>query len=58
LPLWGKLVKRINVVPVPRANPDGSYAFERRMANGMDGNRDHLKLDTLEARAIHSLLQQ
>ena len=50
-----KLLKDINVVVVPRVNPDGSYAFQRRMANGMDGNRDHLKFDTPEARAIHSL---
>jgi hypothetical protein len=53
-----KLLKRINVVLVPRVNPDGSYAFERRMANGMDGNRDHLKFDTPEARAIHSLFNE
>lgn len=53
-----KLLKRINVVLVPRVNPDGSYAFQRRMANGLDGNRDQLKFDTPEVRAIHSLFNQ
>ncbi|MBN2910318.1 M14 family metallocarboxypeptidase [Polycladomyces sp. WAk] len=57
-PYGKKLLDKINVVIVPRVNPDGSYAFKRQMTNDLDGNRDHLKFDTLEVRAIHSLFNR
>jgi hypothetical protein len=47
------ILDKINVIIVPRINPDGSYAFNRRLASGLDGNRDHVKLDSEEVRAIH-----
>ncbi|MDA8353971.1 MAG: M14 family metallopeptidase [Firmicutes bacterium] len=50
-----KLLNHINVVVVPRVNPDGSYAFQRHMADDLDGNRDHMKFDTPEVQALHSL---
>lgn len=46
------LLSRINVVIVPRANPDGAERHTRVTANGVDMNRDHLLLNTPEARAL------
>ena len=46
------LLDRINVVVIPRANPDGATNGNRTTANGVDMNRDHLLLNTPEARAL------
>lgn len=46
------LLQRVNVLIMPRANPDGAEAFQRATASGLDVNRDHLLLQTPEARAI------
>lgn len=46
------LLARINVLIVPRANPDGGEAFVRDTSARIDMNRDHLLLRTAEARAI------
>ena len=51
------LLDRINVIVLPRANPDGVAQGQRVSANGVDINRDHLALHTPEARAIAQLVR-
>ena len=51
------LLERINVIVVPRANPDGAALQQSMTANGIDINRDHLLLRTPEARALAKLMQ-
>lgn len=51
------LLDRINVVVVPRANPDGAEAGTRVTANGTDMNRDHLLLTTPEAQGLARLVR-
>ena len=54
--LLAPLLDRINVVVVPRANPDGAASNSRTTANGVDMNRDHLVLSTPEALALARLV--
>lgn len=49
---------RINVIIVPRANPDGSATDQRATPNGLDMNRDHLLLYTPEAQALAKLMRE
>lgn len=46
------LLDRVNVVIMPRANPDAAERFGRESASGIDINRDHLLVRTPEAQAI------
>jgi Zinc carboxypeptidase len=46
------VLERVNVLIIPRANPDGAERFSRATQNGMDVNRDHLLLNTPEAQHI------
>ena len=52
------LLERINVVILPRANPDGAAAHKRVTASGIDANRDHLLLKTPEAQAQAQLVRE
>ena len=49
------VLERINVIIVPRANPDGAAAGQRATASGLDMNRDALMLNTPEAQALARL---
>jgi hypothetical protein len=49
------LLERVNVIIVPRANPDGAAEHKRVTSGGLDMNRDHLLLNTPEARALAKL---
>ncbi len=46
------LLDRVNVVIMPRANPDAAERFARESSNGIDVNRDHLLVRTPEVQAI------
>lgn len=46
------LLDRVNVVIIPRANPDAAERFVRESASGIDVNRDHLLVRTLEGQAL------
>jgi predicted deacylase len=46
------LLQRVNLLVMPRANPDAAERFARESANGIDINRDHLLVRTPEVQAI------
>ena len=48
------LLDNINVVIVPRINPDGSYLFSRATYDGFDMNRDHMALKAAELAQLHT----
>jgi hypothetical protein len=52
------LLDRINVIVLPRANPDGAREGRRASASGLDINRDHLLLRTPEAQAEAVLMRE
>lgn len=49
------VLDRLDVVLLPRANPDGAQLNRRVNAAGLDVNRDHLLLRTPEAEALAEL---
>ncbi|WPB58243.1 M14 family zinc carboxypeptidase [Xylophilus sp. GOD-11R] len=51
------LLGRINIIVLPRANPDGAAAGTALTTDGTDLARDHLVLRTPEARAIARLVR-
>jgi len=51
------MLEAINVVIVPRANPDGAEAGQRLTADGVDLDRDHLLLRTPEAQGLARLVR-
>ncbi len=53
-----ELLDRVNVIVVPRANPDGAARQQRLTATGIDANRDHLLLRTPEAQAQARLMRE
>ncbi len=53
-----RLLDRINVIVLPRANPDGAQDGRRVTASGIDANRDHLLLRTPEAQAQAQLVRE
>ncbi|MEP6873276.1 MAG: M14 family metallocarboxypeptidase [Burkholderiales bacterium] len=52
------LLDRIDVLILPRANPDGAAAHRRDTASGIDANRDHLLLRTPEVQAQAQLVRE
>jgi hypothetical protein len=54
-PAARRIVERLTVHLVPMLNPDGAERFVRRNAQGIDINRDALRLQTPEGRALKAL---
>ncbi len=54
---YGKeIINQVNVIVIPRANPDGSFKFSRKnVKDNIDLNRDHIKVQSEEIKAIHNL---
>lgn len=50
--LLAPMLQRINVIIVPRANPDGATVGSHATSDGTDLDRDHLSLRTPEAQAL------
>ena len=48
------LLDDVNVVIVPRINPDGAYLFSRATYDGFDMNRDHMSLKAAELAQLHT----
>lgn len=53
-----ELLERVNVLIMPRANPDAAERFARESFVGIDINRDHLLLRTPEAQAVTAALRR
>ncbi|MDR1916658.1 MAG: hypothetical protein LBQ58_08805 [Synergistaceae bacterium] len=47
------LLDRLNFVCVPRLNPEGSYLYQRTSYTGIDINRDHMRIQSIELEFSH-----
>lgn len=54
-PVVRRILTRLTLHVVPMLNPDGAERFQRRNAQGLDINRDALRLQTPEGRALKAL---
>ncbi|MCF7936223.1 MAG: M14 family metallocarboxypeptidase [Synergistales bacterium] len=52
--LGDRILEDVSVLVIPRVNPDGSYYFQRKPADQIDINRDHIKMVQPETRALHA----
>jgi len=46
------LLDKIDLIVIPRINPDGSYLYQRRLYSNLDPNRDQLRLESEEMQAV------
>jgi len=54
-PAFARMLEALTIHVVPMLNPDGAERFQRRNAQGLDINRDALRLQTPEGRALKAL---
>ncbi len=54
-PMVQRILSRLTVHVVPMLNPDGAERFQRRNAQSVDINRDALRLQSPEGRALKAL---
>jgi hypothetical protein len=54
-PMVRRILSALTLHVVPMLNPDGAERFQRRNAQGIDINRDALRLQTPEGRVLKSL---
>ena len=54
-PVVSRILTRLTLHVVPMLNPDGAERFQRRNAQSIDINRDALRLQTPEGRALKGL---
>jgi hypothetical protein len=54
-PAYARILDTLTIHAVPMLNPDGAERFQRRNAQGIDINRDALRLQTPEGRALKAL---
>jgi hypothetical protein len=55
---FGNILDKVNIIIVPRVNPDGSFLFQRGVTtpvNQTDANRDFIKLETPEIQALQQV---
>lgn len=52
------LLKKVNFLIIPQANPYGNFFNQRRNEQGLDLNRDHVKLEAPEVEAIHRVFRR
>lgn len=51
------LLKKMNFLIIPQANPYGNWFDQRRNEQDLDLNRDHVKLESPEVEAIHRVFR-
>ncbi|MDH4273085.1 MAG: DUF2817 domain-containing protein, partial [Candidatus Aminicenantes bacterium] len=52
------LLKKANFLIIPQANPYGNWFDRRQNEDNLDLNRDHVKLESAEVRAIHRVFRE
>lgn len=56
--LGAEVLPFINVLIIPRTNPDSSYYFERFSMGQINGNRDHMNFEMAEVQILHDVYEQ
>ncbi|KAF4978532.1 hypothetical protein FZEAL_5104 [Fusarium zealandicum] len=58
-PKWAsKILEELEIVILPRYNPDGVFYFQRVLPTNFDPNRDHIKLARQQTRSIKKLFSE